>query len=103
MNGRDAEPPSDRRRRVIDRLVGQYQSMAEPDRWLQEVTLTALRALDRANLAPADKSPARKEIHAIQREVVSKARAMQLTRLARAPRHQGRGPEVDRGDTATAA
>jgi hypothetical protein len=80
MNGQDRQAPTDRRRQLINRLVQQYQAAAEPDRWLETMTLKALRALDRANLSPADKSLARREIHAIHREVASMARAMQLTR-----------------------
>jgi hypothetical protein len=74
------EAPSDRRRQLIGRLVQQYQSASEPDRWLETITLKSLRALDRANLSPAEKSPARREIHAIHREVASMARAMRLMR-----------------------
>ncbi|MCB1502215.1 MAG: hypothetical protein KDK07_20930 [Bauldia sp.] len=80
MGGQDRQAPTDRRRQLINRLVQQYQSAAEPDRWLEAMTLKALRALDRANLSPAEKSPARREIHSIHREVASMARAMQLTR-----------------------
>ncbi len=76
MNGVDHDPASDRRGKIIGRLVEQYQAVPEPDKWLQAMTLQALRALDRADLSPADKSPARKEIHAIHREVASKARAL---------------------------
>jgi len=82
MNGVDHDPSPDRRHRIIGRLVEQYQAVPEPDKWLQAMTLQALRALDRADLAPAEKSPARKEIHAIHREVASKARALQLSRHA---------------------
>ena len=82
MNGVDHDPGTDRRRQIIGRLVEQYQATPEPDKWLQAMTLKALRALDRADLAPAEKSPARKEIHAIHREVASKARALQLSRHA---------------------
>lgn len=82
MNGVDHDPATDRRGRIIGRLVEQYQAAPEPDKWLQTMTLQALRALDRADLSPADKSPARKEIHAIHREVASKARALKLSRRA---------------------
>lgn len=82
MGRQGEDPPSDRRRQLISRLVQQYQSAAEPDRWLETMTLKSLRALDRANLSPAEKSPARREIHAIRREVASMARAMQLMRRA---------------------
>lgn len=82
MNGVEKDPPKDRRGQIIGRLVEQYQAAPEPDKWLQAMTLQALRALDRADLSPADKSPARKEIHAIHREVASKARALKLSRHA---------------------
>jgi hypothetical protein len=82
MNGVDNDPAKDRRGRIIGRLVEHYQSAPEPDKWLQAMTLQALRALDRTDLAPAEKSPARKEIHAIHREVASKARALKLSRHA---------------------
>jgi hypothetical protein len=82
MNGIDNDPPKDRRGRIIGRLVEHYQAVPEPDKWLQAMTLQALRALDRADLAPAEKSPARKEIHEIHREVASKARALKLSRHA---------------------
>jgi hypothetical protein len=82
MNGVDNDPTKDRRGRIIGRLVEHYQAAPEPDKWLQAMTLQALRALDRADLAPAEKSPARKEIHAIHREVASKARALKLSRHA---------------------
>jgi hypothetical protein len=84
MNVVDHDPGTDRRRRIIGRLVEHYQAVPEPDKWLQAMTLQALRALDRAELAPAEKSPARKEIHAIHREVASSARALQLSRRATA-------------------
>lgn len=80
MSGVDHDPATDRRGRIIGRLVEQYQAVPEPDKWLQTMTLQALRALDRADLAPADRSPARKEIHAIHREVASRARALRLSR-----------------------
>ncbi len=82
MNGIDNDPTGDRRGRIIGRLVDHYQAAPEPDKWLQAMTLQALRALDRADLAPAEKSPARKEIHAIHREVASKAKALKLSRHA---------------------
>ena len=82
MNGVDNDPGKDRRGRIIGRLVEHYQAAPEPEKWLQAMTLQALRALDRTDLAPADKSPARKEIHAIHREVASKARALKLSRHA---------------------
>ncbi len=82
MNGVGDEPSGDRRRVLIGRLIEQYQTESDPDKWLQGMTLQALRALDRSNLAPADKSPARREIHAIHREVASKARAVRLSRRA---------------------
>lgn len=85
MSGVDHSPPADRRRQIIGRLVEHYQAVPEPDKWLQAMTLQALRALDRAGLAPAEKSPARKEIHAIHREVASKARALRLSRHAAGP------------------
>ena len=82
MNGVDHDTAADRRGKIIGRLVEHYQAVPEPDKWLQAMTLQALRALDRADLPPADKSPARKEIHAIHREVASKARALKLSRHA---------------------
>ena len=96
MNGVYHDPATDRRGKIIGRLVEHYQAVPEPDKWLQAMTLQArsdhrqpqaaslqaLRALDRADLSPADKSPARKEIHAIHREVASKARALKLSRHA---------------------
>lgn len=78
----DHSPPAERRRQIIGRLVEHYQAVPEPDKWLQAMTLQALRALDRAGLAPAERSPARKEIHAIHREVASQARALKLSRRA---------------------
>ena len=74
------EVSADRRRLLIGRLIEQYQTETDPDKWLQGMTLQALRALDRSDLDPADKSPARREIHAIHREVASKARAARLSR-----------------------
>jgi hypothetical protein len=80
MSRVEEDPPGDRRRTLIGRLVERYQSLPEPDKWLQDMTLQALRALDRSDLSPADKSPARREIHAIHREVASSARAAKLAR-----------------------
>ncbi len=80
MSGVGDEPTADRRRVLIGRLVEHYQTIPEPDKWLQAMTLQALRALDRADIAPADKNPARREIHAIHREVASRARAARLAR-----------------------
>lgn len=80
MSGIGELPPGDRRVRLIGRLVERYQVTAEPDKWLQGMTLQALRALDKADLSPAEKSPARREIHAIHREVASRARAAKLAR-----------------------
>lgn len=80
MNRLGDLPSGDRRQRLIGRLVERYQSTPEPDKWLQDMTLQALRALDKSGLSPADKSPARREIHAIHREVASKARAARLAR-----------------------
>ena len=80
MSGLGELPSGDRRVKLIGRLVERYQSTAEPDKWLQDMTLQALRALDKSGLSPADKSPARREIHAIHREVASKARADRLAR-----------------------
>lgn len=79
MSGVGDEPSADRRGALIGRLVEQYQTSPEPDRWLQAMTLKALRALDRSGLEPAEKSPARREIHAIHREVAIKARAAKVT------------------------
>jgi hypothetical protein len=91
MNGVNDDPAKDRRGRIIGRLVEQYQVAPEPDKWLQAMTLQALRALDRADLAPAEKSPARKEIHAIHREVASKARALKLSRHSAGLQSSGPG------------
>jgi len=99
MNGIDNDPAKDRRGRIIGRLVEHYQAAPEPDKWLQAMTLQALRALDRANLAPADKSPARKEIHEIHREVASKARALKLSRHAAGLQ----SPDAGRGSSPPAA
>ena len=73
-------PTTARRGQVVGRLVEHYQRVADPDKWLQSMTLQALRALDRAELTPIEKSPARREIHAIHREVVVKAKALKLSR-----------------------
>lgn len=78
MSGVGDEPSVDRRRVLVGRLVEHYQTIPEPEKWLQAMTLQALRALDRSGLEPAEKSPARREIHAIHREVASKARAARL-------------------------
>lgn len=80
MSGLGELPTGDRRVRLIGQLVERYQVTPEPDKWLQDMTLQALRALDKSGLSPADKSPARREIHAIHREVASKARAAKLGR-----------------------
>ena len=93
MNGMGEIPSGDRRVRLIGRLVERYQATPEPDKWLQDMTLQALRALDKSGLSPADKSPARREIHAIHREVASKARAAKLGR---------RSGEITDGDTTAA-
>jgi len=79
MSGVGDEPSTDRRHMLIGRLVAQYETSPEPDKWLQDMTLQALRALDRSGLEPAEKSPARREIHAIHREVATKARAAKLS------------------------
>jgi hypothetical protein len=84
MSGVGDEPSAERRRVLVGRLVEHYQTSPDPDKWLQEMTLQALRALDRSGLEPAEKSPARREIHAIHREVATKARAAKL-----APRTAG--------------
>jgi hypothetical protein len=78
MSGVGDEPTTDRRGMLIGRLIEHYQAIPEPDKWLQAMTLQALRVLDRTDLSPADKSPARREIHAIHREVASRARAARL-------------------------
>ena len=75
MSGVGDEPSAERRSVLIGRLVEHYQTVPEPDKWLQDMTLQALRALDRSGLGPAEKSPARREIHAIHREVATRARA----------------------------
>jgi len=80
MTEADKNPAADRRSHIVDRLVQQYQSAANPDHWLQAMTLQALRALDRADLTPIEKSPARREIHAIHREVAVRAKALKLSR-----------------------
>jgi hypothetical protein len=79
MSGVGDEPTTDRRGVLIGRLVEHYQAIPDPEKWLQAMTLQALRVLDRADLSPADKSPARREIHAIHREVASRARAARLS------------------------
>lgn len=80
MSTADSDHSSDRRGEIIGRLVQQYQAAPDPEKWLQTMTLQALRALDRANLTPGEKSPARREIHAIHREVAVKAKALRLSR-----------------------
>lgn len=80
MSEIDRDQSGDRRGQIIGRLVQQYQSAPDPEKWLQAMTLQALRALDRANLTPGEKSPARREIHAIHREVAVKAKALRLSR-----------------------
>ena len=78
MSGGGDEPSAERRSMLIGRLVAHYQTVPEPDKWLRDMTLQALRALDRSELGPAEKSPARREIHAIHREVATRARANRL-------------------------
>jgi len=78
MTGRGESPAGDRRVKLIGKLVERYQSIPDPDKWLQDMTLQALRALDKSDLSPADRSPARREIHAIHREVATRARAARL-------------------------
>jgi hypothetical protein len=82
MDGIDTSGTArDRRgRAVIVRLVERYQAAREPHKWLQALTLNAIRALDKANASPADKSAARHDIHAIRREVVSQVNALALLR-----------------------
>jgi len=80
MSKIDRDHSNDRRGQIIGRLVQQYQAAPDPEKWLQSMTLQALRALDRADLTPGEKSPARREIHAIHREVAVKAKALKLSR-----------------------
>jgi hypothetical protein len=77
------ESARDRRgRAVIVRLVERYQAAREPHRWLQALTLNAIRALDKVNASAADKSAARHDIHAMRREVVTQANVLTLVREA---------------------
>ncbi len=80
MTEADKPAATDRRSLIVGRLVEQYQSAADPDRWLQGVTLQALRALNRANLTPMEKGSARREIHTIHREAAAQARALKRSR-----------------------
>ncbi len=75
MSGTGADTVPDRRGQIIARLVEQYRSAPEPDKWLRDFTVQALRALTRSELGAAERVPARREIHAISREVAGKARA----------------------------
>ena len=79
----NGEQVTERRGRVIVELVERYQVESEPDKWLQAFTINALRALGKSNVGPAEKGPARREIHAISREVVSKAKSLTLSRVLR--------------------
>ena len=96
MNDADNDPSADRRTEIVGRLVRHYQAAPEPEKWLQSMTLQALRALDRADLSPSEKSPARREIHAIHREVAVKAKALRLSRslavITKERSEEGGGP-----------
>ena len=73
------EGEAERRGRVIVKLMERYRVESDPDKWLQAFTLKALRALARSNIALAEKGAARREIHAINREVASKAKESALS------------------------
>jgi hypothetical protein len=71
--------PRERRgRAVVAKLVERYRLAREPHKWLQTLTLNAIRTLDKANVSAADKSTARHDIHAMRREVVNQANALKL-------------------------
>jgi hypothetical protein len=80
MSEIDTNTAAARRSKIVGRLVQQYQSAANPDKWLQAMTLEALRALDRSGLTPGVKGPAQREIHEIHREAALKAKALKHSR-----------------------
>ena len=66
------EQPDDtdeRRARAIEQLVEEAAASPDPIGWVREFTLKALRAPNLVSLPTADRADARREIHAIGREV----------------------------------
>ena len=59
----------ERRARVIAQLVEKAASSPDPVGWVRDFTLRALRAPSLGSLPTADRADARREIHAIGREV----------------------------------
>ena len=66
------EQPDDtdeRRARAIEHLVEKADASPDPIGWVRDFTLRALRASSLDSLPTADRANARREIHAIVREV----------------------------------
>ena len=73
------EQPDDtdeRRARAIEKLVEKAVASPDPIGWVKEFTLRALRAPSLVSLPTDDRADARREIHAIGREVSGALRQM---------------------------
>ena len=81
-----------RRARAIEQLAEKAAASPDPIGWVRDFTLRALRAPSLGSLPTADRADARREIHAIGREV-SGALSRTLTKTAKPSDDWGDGPD----------
>ena len=75
----DPEPPDDRNERraqAIERLLERAAASIDPIGWVRDFTLRALREPSLDALPAADRAEARRQIHAISREVNRRLRSL---------------------------